>query len=363
MTWFLTRPDALRVLKDHKLRRALGRYFDVFQDKKWAKFMIAKRIEAPFNGSEDLEDLWNLHEEATAKYFETEELLDSGRLRLEDLPKPHRSYLDLKAEIAHRILQSCHFCERRCMVNRQRDELGFCQCGATFLLSSAFHHLGEEPELVPSGTIFSIGCNLTCIHCQNWTISQRFEAGDSLTSRKLAQLIESLRKSGARNINMVGGSPTPWLHAWIEAFRYVETNVPTVWNSNSYYSPETARLLTGFIDVYLLDYKYGSNLCAEAISSAPGYVEVCQRNHLLALKSGELIIRILLLPEHLDCCAKPIIEWIAKNLGPWVRVNIMDQYRPHWRAYERAELRRPLRAEEYSEALSFARSLGLENLA
>ncbi|MEM2926449.1 MAG: radical SAM protein [Candidatus Bathyarchaeia archaeon] len=363
MTWFLARPDALRVLKDPKLRRALGRYFDVFQDKKWAKFMIAKRIEAPFNGSEDLEDLWSLHEEATAKYFETEELLDSGRLGLEDLPKPRRSYLDLKAEIAHRILQSCHFCERRCMVNRQRDELGFCQCGATFLLSSAFHHLGEEPELVPSGTIFSIGCNLTCIHCQNWTISQRFEAGDSLTSRKLAQLIESLRKSGARNINMVGGSPTPWLHAWIEAFRYVETNVPTVWNSNSYYSPETARLLTGFIDVYLLDYKYGSNLCAEAISSAPGYVEACQRNHLLALKSGELIIRILLLPEHLDCCAKPIIEWIAKNLGPWVRVNIMDQYRPHWRAYERAELRRPLRAEEYSEALSFARSLGFENLA
>jgi putative pyruvate formate lyase activating enzyme len=141
----------------------------------------------------------------------------------------------------------------------------------------------------------------------------------------------------------------------------VDVNVPIVWNSNSYYSEETARLLAGFADVYLLDFKYGSNECAERISEAPDYWEACTRNHLYAKKYGELLIRVLVLPEHLECCVKPVLNWIAQNLGTETRTNVMFQYRPEWRAHEIPELRRMLTKNEMARAVELAREAGLTN--
>jgi len=177
----------------------------------------------------------------------------------------------------------------------------------------------------------------------------------------LAKAVERLRRSGCRNANLVGGEPTPWLQQWLETFRHVNVNVPVVWNSNSYYSEETANLLAGFVDVYLLDFKYGSNECAERISDAPGYWEACTRNHLYAKKYGELLIRVLVLPEHLECCTKGILNWIAQNLGTWVRTNVMFQYRPEWRAHEIPELRRRLTGSERERAVQLAKEAGLIN--
>ena len=122
------------------------------------------------------------------------------------------------------------------------------------------------------------------------------------------------------------------------------------------------ELLAGFIDLYLLDFKYGNDECAGAISNAPGYWEACTRNHLMAVRYGELVIRVLVLPGHNECCTKPILEWIAENLGQWTRVNLMFQYRPEWRARERRELRRRLTGEEIEGALEMAERAGLKNL-
>jgi len=221
--------------------------------------------------------------------------------------------------------------------------------------------MGEEPELVPSGTIFTLGCTLRCLHCQNWTISRWIEKGDIFSPRQLARSVERLRRGGCRNVNLVGGEPTPWLQQWLETFKHVNVNVPVVWNSNSYYSEETAKLLAGFVDVYLLDFKYGSNECAKKISDAPGYWEACTRNHLHAKKYGELIIRVLVLPEHLECCTKNILNWIAQNLETWVRTNVMFQYRPEWRAHEISELRRRLTGRERERAIELAKEAGLTN--
>jgi putative pyruvate formate lyase activating enzyme len=135
-----------------------------------------------------------------------------------------------------------------------------------------------------------------------------------------------------------------------------------VWNSNSYYSPETAQLLAGFADVYLLDFKYGPGDCAEKISNAPNYWKVCTVNHLEAKKYGEVIVRLLVLPSYLDCCVKPILEWIAENLGVETRVNVMFQYRPEWRAHEIPELRRTLTKNERVQAMGLAKKAGLKNL-
>jgi putative pyruvate formate lyase activating enzyme len=202
---------------------------------------------------------------------------------------------------------------------------------------------------------------MQCKHCQNYTISQWLENGEVYPPADLAKEVERLRLNGCRNANLVGGEPTPWLEQWLETFKFVNVNIPVVWNSNSYYSPETARLLAGFVDVYLLDFKYGLSECAEKISSAPNYWETCTYNHLEAKKFGELILRVLVLPDHLECCTKPILNWIAGNLGRETRVNIMFQYRPEWHASEIPELRRRLTHEEMERAVQLAKRSELTN--
>ncbi|MDQ1280314.1 MAG: putative pyruvate formate lyase activating enzyme [Thermoproteota archaeon] len=360
--WGSIRPDALAVLNDSRVRKALGRYLNVLEGKKTAKFLIARKIAADFAENDPLDRLWSLHEELTRKSVALEREVDCSHESLASFNDPRASYLDLKVCLANRIFESCHLCIRSCGINRASGERGWCKVGSGFPVSSAFQHMGEEPELVPSGTIFTVGCNLRCLHCQNWAISQGYEPGETFTSKMMADLIERMRMAGARNINMVGGDPTPWLNRWLESFCKVRNSIATIWNSNSYYSPETARLLAGFVDVYLLDFKYGNNVCAERISSAPKYWEACTQNHLNAKEYGEVIVRVLVLPGHSECCVRPILEWIAKSLGVYVRVNLMDQYRPEWRAPEIPELRLKLTTKEFSETLKIAKNVGLTNL-
>jgi len=359
--WRLLRPDATSVLNDKKARESLSRYFAVMQDEKMAKFMIAKRVPVKFSLEDSTEELWKKHASFAREFHRMEEEKNFEQNTSGDAFISEKSYLDLKIAIADRILASCHFCTRRCGVNRLEGKKGYCKCGLEIAVSSIFEHVSEEPELVPSGTIFTMGCTMRCKHCQNWTISQWMENGRSYMTEEMANEVENLRRNGCRNINLVGGEPTPWLQQWLQTFKHVKVNVPIVWNSNSYYSPETAKLLSGFADIYLLDFKYGPEECAERISDAPRYWEVCTRNHLEAKKHGELIIRVLVLPEHLECCTKPIVNWIASKLGVGTRVNMMFQYRPEWRAHEIPELRRRLTEEERNRAVRLAEEAGLTN--
>ena len=358
--WKISRPDATAVLNDELAKKSLARYFAVMQNQKPAKFMIAKKLPAEFDKNASLETLWKEHEKRTEEFCKVEPEIDMKSVH--EFPAPAKSYFDLKIEIANRVLQNCHFCNRRCGINRLTGELGYCKCRDTMAVSSIFAHMGEEPELVPSGTIFTMGCTIRCRHCQNWTISQWMEPGTPCKPSEMAREIEQLRISGCRNVNLVGGEPTPWLPQWLETFKHVGVNVPVVWNSNCYCSPETAKLLAGFADVYLLDFKYGPADCAERISDAPDYWEVCTRNLLEAKKHGELIIRVLVLPNHLECCTKPALNWIAENLGKETRVNVMFQYRPEWRAHEIPELRRHLNKTEKERALQLAENAGLKNV-
>lgn len=360
--WRLLRPDAAAVLEDGLAKKSLSRYFAVMKNEKHAKFMMAKRFPAVFDLHDSTEMLWEKHATLTKDFLEIEKRIDLRTEDLQRMPIPRLSYLDLKGELARRILAACHFCTRNCGVNRLNGESGYCRCGSKMTVSSIFEHLGEEPELVPSGTIFTMGCTMRCKHCQNWTISQWKEAGTTYEAEELAKEVEQLRRSGCRNINLVGGEPTPWLQQWLTVFKHVDTNVPVVWNSNAYYSPETAFLLSGFADVYLLDFKYGPEECAEEISDAPHYWEVCTRNHLEALRFGELIIRALVLPNHLECCTKSIVSWIAKNLGKDTRVNVLFQYRPEWRAREVPGMDRGLTRAEMDRATRLAEDAGLTNL-
>jgi putative pyruvate formate lyase activating enzyme len=361
MMWAIWRPDSKAVLQDKRVRASLARYFAVMEDDKPAKFLIAKKLPAAFSNEDSLEELWKLHEQLLGEFCRLETEIDTKQKNLDAISTPQQSFFDLKIEIANRILESCHFCTRRCGANRLEGEMGYCKCGTHAAVSTIFPHTGEEPELVPSGTIFTLGCTLRCIHCQNWGISQWLESGNFYSPKQLARAVEQLRRGGCRNVNLVGGDPTSWLPQWLETFRHVNVNVPVVWNSNSYYSEETAKLLAGFVNVYLLDFKYGPEKCAEKISDAPSYWAASTRNHLYAKKYGELIIRILVLPEHLECCTKPVLNWVAQNLGEGVRINVMFQYRPEWRSQEIPELQRKLTKKERERAIKLAKEAGLTN--
>ena len=358
--WRLVRPDAVAVLDNTLAKKSLARYFAVMQNEKQAKFIIAKKTPADFTKEDTLSRLWTQHLRCQEDSARIEREIDTDP-SFPDILKPNKNLLDLKHEIASRILRNCHFCSRKCGVDRTKNIVGYCRCSNTIEVSSICEHMGEEPELVPSGTIFTMGCTIRCCHCQNWTISQWIEPSYKQEPTKLAREVERLCLNGCRNVNLVGGEPTPWLSQWLETFKHVSVNVPIVWNSNAYYSKETADLLASFADIYLLDFKYGPGDCASRISGAPNYWRVCTANHMKAAKQGELIIRVLVLPNHLECCTKPILNWIGENLGPETRVNLMFQFRPEWQAHSILELRRRLTENERGKAIGLAKKAGLKN--
>jgi putative pyruvate formate lyase activating enzyme len=356
------RPEAIAVPNDKLTNKSLARYFAVMQNQLPAKFLIAKKTPAEFRNSASTDQLWRIHAAVTEEFNGIQREIDEGKRAFHAISTPDKSYLDLKIEIANRILSSCRLCVRGCNVNRLEGKTGYCGCGLEIAVSSIFEHMGEEPELVPSGTVFTLGCTMRCKHCQNWTISQWLEEGQIYGAVDLAHEVQRLRLNGCKNVNLVGGEPTTWLPQWLKTFKHVQTSVPVVWNSNSYYSSESAALLAGFADVYLLDFKYGPGRCATEISDVRNYWETCIRNHLEAKKHGELIIRILVLPNHLECCTKPIVDWIAQNLGAETRVNLMFQYRPEWKAFTVPELGRKLTSNEMHKATRLAKEANLRNL-
>jgi len=136
-----------------------------------------------------------------------------------------------------------------------------------------------------------------------------------------------------------------------------------VWNSNFYMSQEAMDLLKGVVDVYLSDWKYGSNECAKRLSKVNNYWEVVSRNHLLAFNDSEMVIRHLVMPNHLECCTKPILDFIKKHFENKVVVNVMGQYRPEYRAHKHPDIDRRPTSHEINEAIMYAKRLGLNVLA
>ena len=278
-------------------------------------------------------------------------------------PRFRSSDLEEKIRKAFRILESCELCSRRCQVDRTADERGDCRVGNQMSVSSWFDHYGEEPFFVPSFTVFFHSCTLACQFCQNWEISQVDVPGESnvVSEKELAQAIDS--HSYCKNVNFVGGEPTPYLPFILKTLSYVKADIPVVWNSNFYMSEKSMELLRGVIDVYLSDFKYGNDECTLRLSGVPDYSEIVRRNHLQAFEDSEMVIRHLILPNHVDCCTKPVLEFIAKHLGNRVVLNLMDQYRPCYKAAQYPDINRRITAREFETGVNLARKLGLNFIA
>lgn len=362
----------------------LPHYYNLLDQKERVYYLVCKQIHVEWSEDADLEQLWEFHDRYAAVFKSLVQKKVSDKEKITGKPnvgkksvdiRSERNFLDLKIEIAGRMLSSCEFCENKCKVNRYSDNLGTCGITADVAVYSAFLHHGEESPLVPSGTIFFAGCTFSCVFCQNWDISSvgknlgsgRGKLGTSgsnpVDERGLALLADRLGNNSAKNINYVGGDPTPNMHVIIGSLRYQSRNICQLWNSNFYNTIQALKLLVDVMDFWLPDFKYGNNECGEKFSLVENYWNVLTRNlkYIYDWGSRDICIRHLVMPGHFKCCTKPILEWIATEI-PGVVVNIMGQYRPEYQVNSTnfPEINRRVTREEMAAAFALADVLGIE---
>jgi putative pyruvate formate lyase activating enzyme len=295
---------------------------------------------------------------------------------------PHPSYLALhacgklaqRAQQLNKILEDCTLCPRQCHANRLQGEIGVCRSTAEVIVSSVGAHFGEEPELVGmggSGTIFFTNCNLWCLFCQNYEISH-LKAGRSISIDELARHMLYLQSRGCANINLV--TPTHVAPQIVEALVIAAERgleIPLVYNCGGYESVETLRLLDGIIDIYMPDIKYSNDAHARRYSGVKDYWQYVRpamkemhrqvgdlKVNRYGLAERGLLIRHLLLPDDL-AGSEAVLRFIAEEISKDSYVNIMDQYRPAFKAHGIPALARKISVQEFQRVIRRARELGL----
>jgi putative pyruvate formate lyase activating enzyme len=275
------------------------------------------------------------------------------------------------------MLEECQVCPRRCGVNRLAGEIGKCRVTRQAMVSSYGPHFGEEAPLVGrhgSGTIFFTYCNLRCVFCQNYTISQLGE-GSPVNREELAEMMLSLQARGCHNINLV--SPTHVVPYILEALELAASSglyLPLVYNSGGYDSLETLEILDGIVDIYMPDMKYSDEKIAEQLSGIKNYPQVNQAavremHHQVGdLQTDEqgiayhgLLVRHLVLPNRL-AGTQEITRFLAQEVSTNTYLNIMAQYHPCYKAFDMPQLARPASRQEFQDAIELARQQGLNQL-
>lgn len=274
------------------------------------------------------------------------------------------------------MLENCMICPHKCGVNRLEGNKGRCKCDDKLKIALASLHMFEEPCISGengSGTVFFSNCNLNCIYCQNYEISN-LGKGKEITATHLAEIFLKQQERKAHNINLV--TPTMYVYQIIEAIKIAKSkglNIPIIYNSNGYENIETIKLLNGYIDVYLPDLKYYTNNLSKKYSKVDNYFETAtkaikemynqvgkaQFDENGLIKKG-VIIRHLVLPNHIQN-TKNILKWISDNMPNDIYVSVMAQYFPTYKAKDDDLINRKLNKKEYNEVLNYLYSLDLEN--
>ncbi len=296
----------------------------------------------------------------------------AGYLKLHEEGK-----LSARIEALWSRLEKCDICPHKCNVNRLRGETGKCKTAEKARVSSFGPHFGEESPLVGrsgSGTIFFTNCNLSCIFCQNYDISHLAQ-GYEVEEAKIAEIMLSLQNMGCHNINYV--TPTHVVPQIVKALPIAiqqGLNIPLVYNTGGYDSVEALELLDGIFDIYMPDLKYSDNKIARRYCTAKDYSKVVKRaikkmhqqvgnlemdERGIALRG--LLIRHLILPEDL-AGTRDAMKFLAEELSKNTYVNLMDQYRPCYKANEYPPLDRRITPREFEQAVRIAQDLGLKRL-
>jgi putative pyruvate formate lyase activating enzyme len=273
----------------------------------------------------------------------------------------------------YKMLNKCVICPHSCRVNRRIGEKGFCGAGFEPVISSSMPHHGEEPPISGSsgsGTIFFSYCNMKCVYCQNYQISQEHE-GVKTSINRLADSMLMLQNLGCHNINFV--SPTIWIPQIVEALsaaRNKGLTLPTVFNTGGYDSPSIIKKLNSIIDIYMPDIRYSSDHAAKKYSMVEDYVRYNRQSvkemyrqvgglkldsHGIAAKG--LLIRLLVLPYDIGGIKKTL-DFIKSELSTDVYLSIMAQYHPTYNAFDYPKLSRSITAKEYLEIVRYAEKKG-----
>jgi putative pyruvate formate lyase activating enzyme len=263
-----------------------------------------------------------------------------------------------RARIAREMLAGCHFCAHHCGVNRLAGEQGLCHAGIQTRFFCAQFELGDELELSPSFAIALGGCDLRCDFCITGESSWNPRAGAIFDPRSMAKQASRALDEGARTVLLLGGEPTIHLHTALEFVGEMPATAKLVWKTNAHGSAEARELLDGMFDVWLADFKFGNDGCAERLAKVPDYLGVVRQNLLWAREHSELIVRHLLMPGHLECCWTPVARWLASELSG-VKVNLRSSFWPAWHSSRHPELRATVSKAESDRAWEIARECGL----
>lgn len=275
------------------------------------------------------------------------------------------------------MLEKCTICPHKCGIDRTKN-VGRCKSTDKVKIALYSTHNFEEPCISGekgSGTIFFSNCNMNCVYCQNYEISQ-LGKGKEMTIEELSDIMIEQQEKGVENINLV--TPTSYVLHIIEAIKLARNkglNIPIVYNTNGYESIETLKLLEGYIDIYLPDLKYYYNKLGKELSKVENYFEIAtdaikemyrqvgvpKLNDEGIMQKG-LMIRHLILPNQIEN-SKQVLKWIKENIDNDVYVSIMAQYFPTYKAKEMHELNinRKLTKQEYEEIENYLYDLDLEN--
>mgnify|MGYP001851275691 FL=1 len=273
-------------------------------------------------------------------------------------------------------LEKCEICPHKCKVNRIKGQIGRCKATDKIKIALYSVHKYEEPCISGekgSGTIFFSNCNLNCIYCQNYEISQ-LGKGKEISIERLAEIMLELQEKDVENINLV--TPTSYTVQIIEAIKIAKSNglhIPIIYNTNGYENIETIKKLEGYIDVYLPDLKYYYNKIGKRYSKIDNYFEITTKAILEMYNQVEgtlldergiikkgLMIRHLVLPNNIEN-SKKILKWIKENVNDDVYINVMAQYFPTYKAKEDEKLNRKLTQNEFKEIEDFVYELDIKN--
>ena len=273
------------------------------------------------------------------------------------------------------LLEKCAICPHNCGINRLNNQIGRCKSKATVKVALYSTHNFEEPCISGkkgSGTVFFSNCNMNCVFCQNYEISQQGK-GKEISIEELADIFIKQQEKDVENINLV--TPTSYVPQIIEAIKIARDNglkLPIVYNTNGYEKVETLKMLDGYVDIYLPDFKYSDNELGKRLSKVENYFEIAtealkemyrQTGKVVFNDEGimqrGMIIRHLVLPNHI-LNSRRVLKWINENMHD-VYVSVMAQYFPTYKAKEIDDINRKLTKEEYEQIENYLYRLDLEN--
>jgi putative pyruvate formate lyase activating enzyme len=267
-----------------------------------------------------------------------------------------------RARRAHALLADCRFCAHDCGVNRLAGETGLCHAGPTARFFCAQTEVSDELELIPTFAVALCGCDMRCDFCITGATSWNARSGMVFDAPAMAARARSALQAGARTVMVLGGEPTIHLPAALEFVSQLPETAKLIWKTNARGSAQARELLDGIFDVWLADYKFGNDTCAQRLAKTPDYIRVVRENLLWTNGHSELIVRHLLMPGHIDCCWRPVAEWLAANL-PGVKVNLRSGFWPAWHARRHQELSSPFLQAESERADKIAREHKLNLIA